>query len=149
MIIVERRVVVTMTPFGSVDTITDVHMDVEVVEAIVDLGGWVLVTTVGLPWAVTSEVWGGVGGVVSVVVGGWGVEVGVGCVEGSGGVLLCIGLEEGDDEVEEGGTGVELGVDTGVEDGVEEGVSLVVGGCSEVVGGAIENGKKTWSVIVR
>ena len=118
------------------------------VEAIVDLGGWVLVTTVGLPWAVTSEVWGGVGGVVSVVVGGWGVEDGVGGVEDSEGVLLCTGLEGGDDGVEEGGTGVEL--DVVVEEGVEEDVSImVVGGCAEVVGGAIENGKKIWSVIVR
>ena len=121
------------------------------VEAIVDLGGWVLVTTVGLPWAVTSEVWGGVGGVVSVVVGCGGVEDGVGCVEESGVVLLCTGLEEGDDGVEEGGTGVELGVViTGVEEGVVEDESImVVGGCAEVVGGAMENGKKTWSVIVR
>ena len=99
-----------------------------------DLCGWVLVTMVGLSWAVTSEVWGVVGGVVSVVVGGWGVEDGVG------------GVEEGDGGVEEGG--VELEVITGVEEGVDEESTMVVGPGS-VVGGAIENGKKTWSVIVR
>lgn len=120
MIIVERMVVVTMTPFGCVDTITVVNIDVEVVEGVGDLCGWVLVTMVGLPWAVTSEVWGVVGGVVSVVVGGWGVEDGVGGVEDTGGGLLL---------------GVELGVITGVEEGVDEG--SVVGPGSEVVGGAL------------
>lgn len=136
MIIVERMVVVTMTPFGCVDTITVVNIDVEVVEGVGDLCGWVLVTMVGLPWAVTSEVWGVVGGVVSVVVGGWGVEDGVGGVEDTGGgLLLCTGLEDGDGGVEEGGTGVELGVITGVEEGVDEG--SVVGPGSEVVGGAL------------
>ena len=99
-------------------------MDVEVVEAIGDVGGWVLVTVVGLPGVVTTEVWGVAVGVVWVVVGGSGVEDGVGCVEGdsegAGWVLLCTGLEEGDGGVEEGDTGVELGVVI-TEDGVEEG----------------------------
>ena len=56
------------------------------------------------------------------VVGGSGVEDGVGCGDGSGagGVLLCTGLEEGDGGVEEGDTGVELGVVI-TEDGVEGG----------------------------
>jgi len=86
-------------------------MDVEVVEAIGD----VVLVTVGLPGVVTTEVWGVAVGVVRVVVGGSGVEDGVGCVDGSGagGVLLCTGLEEGD-------TGVELGVVI-TKDGVEEG----------------------------
>ena len=126
-------------------------MDVEVVEATVALVGWVLVTTAGVPWAVTTEVWGVVAGVVSVV-GGWGVEDGLGSVVGSEGVLLCTGLEGGDCGVEEGATGVELGVVI-TEDGVEEGVvvesTMVVGGCAEVVAGAVENEKKRWSVIVR
>jgi len=97
-------------------------MDVEVVEAIGDVDGWVLVTVVGLPGVVTTEVWGVAVGVVWVVVGGSGVEDGVGCVdgEGAGGVLLCTGLEEGDGGVEEGDTGVELGVVI-TKDGVEEG----------------------------
>ena len=119
-------------------------MDVEVVEAIVALVGWVLVTTAGVPWAVTTEVGGAVAGVVSVV-GGWGVEDGAGSVEDSEGVLLCTGLEGGDCGVEEGATGVELGVVI-TEDGVEEGVvveSIMVPGGAEVVGGAVENGKKT------
>jgi len=117
-----------------------------VVEAKGAVGGGVLVTVVGLPGAVTAEVWGVVAGVVSVVVGGSGVEDGAGCVEGSGsgGVLLCTGVEEGGGGVEEDDSGVELG--GGAEE--EEGGSALLDG-AEVESGAIENGKKTWSVNVR
>ena len=119
-------------------------MDVEVVEATVGLGGWVLATVVGLTGVVTTEVWGAAAGVVPIVVGGSGVEDGAGCGEGDGegwgwgGVLLCTVLEEGGGG--EGGGGVEEG---GAEEG--EGWTTLDGG---VVLGAIENEKKTWSVTV-
>ena len=109
-----------------------------------------VVTEVGPPGVVTTEVWGVAVGVIWVVVGGNGVEDGVGCVggDGAGGVLLCTGLEEGDGGVEEGDTGVELGVViTGVEEGgAEEGEGWTMLDGASVETGAIEDGKRTWSV---
>jgi len=40
-----------------------------VVEAIGDVSGWVVVTVVGLPWVVTTEVWGVAVGVSSAALG--------------------------------------------------------------------------------
>jgi hypothetical protein len=123
-----------------------------VVEVKGDVRGWVLVTVAGLPGVVTTEAWEVAIGVVSVVVGACGVEDGVGWVEGSGGVLLCTGLEEGDGGVREGdtGVGVGLGVDItgdGVVGDADEGEGWTTLDGAEA--GAVEKGKKTWSVRVR